>query len=53
MAMRTCEDCKQQISDTAMRCPHCGGQQIRHGTKSFVYGGLVLLLVGLILSYAC
>lgn len=53
MAMTTCRECGQQVSDTAATCPHCG---VRHPdpaqARRSVGGDVakVVLLVGVVLA---
>ena len=45
MGLVTCPDCKQQVSDKADKCPHCGGPVKKLETGAKVLG--IVLILGL------
>lgn len=52
MALITCPECKQKISDKAAACPHCGGGVPKRKRSGGCLGVLlVVLLIGFAASY--
>lgn len=46
MAMTNCKECKQQISDEAKTCPHCGFEQPKEASRLKIgFVGLVLIMI--------
>ena len=52
MAMKTCKECKQEISSSAKKCPNCGKDQrnwfMRHKFLSFIAAIVIIFIISAI-----
>ena len=46
MTMKTCSECKKQISADANPCPHCGKKNPHGSSKLATFGGTIVALAG-------
>lgn len=51
MAMTKCKECKQEVSDKAKTCPHCGVKNPGIGAKETAGGCLVIIVLASLIGY--